>query len=682
MKLSVRVPLLIGVVVFVTSACLGILALRLSTQTLTQSVVNASKAENRANAKLMSTLLNWELSTLYEIANRARTRTLDWEIVRSSLLPDVERIKAQQMALVLPDGSYTSIINTTYNNVFDRPYFKRAMAGENNIDIVVSRATNKPVIVMAVPIRKNNDKNAPVIGILMAEKDGVDYLTDIMLENVKLGMPSGYSYIMDISSGQAVTIAHPNKNMVVKRNSLEEEARTNASLNEMLTKSKTEKNGEWSYTYNGKELLSFYNEIPSFQNWIMYSSIEKKDVDNQLIGIKNSIIIVSILSIMAGIIVAFFIGRSIAKPIARVTDTLKDISEGEGDLTHTIVINSKDEVGLLALYFNKTLEKIKNLIITIKNQTESLTSVSGELSLVSKQLASGAEETVSQSNMVASTAEQMSVNINAMASGAEQASVNANEVAGTAEQMSTNMNAVAAAIEEMSASIGQIASNAGEARNVAMVATEKSKDATSVMDKLGIAAKEIGHVTDVIKKIADKTNLLALNATIEAASAGAAGKGFAVVASEIKELANQSATSADDIARRIEGIQNGTGDAVQVISDVSDIIAKINQSVEAIAGHVGEQTKSANEIAHNVSQASIGSRRVAGAVGEVAKGANNVSRNASEAAKGANDVSNNISSVNSVAKQSAQGASQVNKSAMDLSKIAGDLKDTVSKFKV
>jgi len=203
---------------------------------------------------------------------------------------------------------------------------------------------------------------------------------------------------------------------------------------------------------------------------------------------------------------------------------------------------------------------------------------------------------------------------------AEQASVNANEVAGAAEEMSTNMNTVAAAIEEMSASINQIATNAG--------------------------------------------------------------KGFAVVANEIKELANQSADSAEDIARRIEGIQQGTGDAVHVISDVSEIIAKINHSVEAIAGHVEQQTKAANEIANNVSQANTGSKRVASAISEVARGANDVSRNAGEAAKGAANVSHNVVSVSDVAKHSAQEATQVNQSAEDLSKIASDLKATVSKFKV
>ncbi len=391
---------------------------------------------------------------------------------------------------------------------------------------------------------------------------------------------------------------------------------------------------------------------------------------------KILIAIIFLFSIAFGLYLTF----SIINPIKILVNDIKAMASG--DMTTCIALNRKDELGVLGDEQDKLSAKLRNILLGLRNSSDTLAGAAEELSSVSKVLASGSEETVNQSNTVASTAEQMAVNIHTMASGAEEASVNANEVAGAAEQMSTNMNTIAAAVEEMSASISQISTNAGEARKISEAATAKSGDATKAMNTLGLAAKEIGQVTDVIKKIADKTNLLALNATIEAASAGEAGKGFAVVASEIKELANQSAQSADDIARRIEGIQQGTGDAVTVIGDVSDIITKISHSVEAIVGHVDQQTKASNEIASNVSQASIGAKRVASAIGEVAKGANDVSRNAGEAATGAHHVSSNVVGMSSVAKESAQGAAQVNQSAHDLAKIASELKQTVRQFKV
>jgi methyl-accepting chemotaxis protein len=452
----------------------------------------------------------------------------------------------------------------------------------------------------------------------------------------------------------------------------------------------------------------------------------------------NFITVIAIILAMVVIIaiVLLAISNWIVKPVRQTFSMLETFARG--DLTQNISVSGGDELAQMMRMIDKTQKSIKRIIMAIGEKAQILYGNSKDLSFVASQLANSANGTVAKSTEVASTAEQMATNINQMAIGAEQASVNVNEVANTTEQMaaninamargaeqasvnasevasaagqmSTNMNTIAAAVEEMSASISQIAGNASEAHKITEDAIAKSGDATKVMDKLGMAAKEIGAVTSVIKKIADKTNLLALNATIEAASAGEAGKGFAVVASEIKELANQSANSADDISSKIESIQSGTGEAVMVINDVSGIIERINQSVEAIAGHVEQQTKASNEIANNVAQtnagakrvasaidevardtneiarnatqANSGAKRVASAIGEVAKGTNDVSRNATEAARGATNVSNNTVSMSQTAKESAQGASQVNQSSSDLAKIAEELKQTIAQFRV
>jgi methyl-accepting chemotaxis protein len=391
-------------------------------------------------------------------------------------------------------------------------------------------------------------------------------------------------------------------------------------------------------------------------------------------------IVILVIVIIVSVGLGLFLTFSITSPLTLVVGAISKMEKG--DMTSRASLERTDELGVLSKALDAMSSKLQSIFRNLRQNADTLAGSAEELSSVGRQIASGAEESVAQSTSVASTTEQTSVNINAMASGAEEAAVNANEVASAAEQMSANMNTIAAAIEEMSASISQISSNAGEASKVANQATVKSGEATSAMGKLGTAAKEIGQVTDVIKKIADKTNLLALNATIEAASAGEAGKGFAVVAGEIKELANQSAQSADDIARRIEGIQVGTSEAVTVIKDVSEIIVKINQSVEAISGHVSQQTRASNEIASNVAQANSGAKRVAGAIGEVAKGSKDIARNAGEAAKGANMVNQNVSGMAQAAKDSVQGAKQINQGASELASIAGDLKNTMSQFKV
>jgi len=360
---------------------------------------------------------------------------------------------------------------------------------------------------------------------------------------------------------------------------------------------------------------------------------------------------IAIVVIAVAVILSLVIRSFITRPLRMVVVAISKIENG--DMTARVGLRRKDELGILSRALDSLTARLQ---VIFKN-----------LQLNSDTIAGSAEELSSIGKQVTKTTEQVNANITAMASSATQASVNTNEVAGTAEQMSINMNTIASAVEEMSASINQISANAGEANKITDEATVKSSEATEAMSKLGTAAKEIGKVTEVIKKIADKTNLLALNATIEAASAGESGKGFAVVAGEIKELANQSAKNADDIARLIESIQSGTGEAVKVINAVSDIIAKINRSVEVISTHVDQQTKASNEIASNVAQVNVGAKRVANAISEVAKVSKDMSRNAEEIARNA---------------ISAESTKQINQGADELARLASDIKSVLMDFQI
>lgn len=386
------------------------------------------------------------------------------------------------------------------------------------------------------------------------------------------------------------------------------------------------------------------------------------------------------VGIMFSCIVGFFITRSITKPINSLVDVIKEIAGG--DFTKTIVVKSNDEIGVLSGTVNNMISGLRAMISNIKENARTIASASEELSTVSSQMASASEEMATQSGSVSSSTEQMSTNINTMASASEEMSVNVSTLSSTAEQMSQNMSTVASAIEEMSVSINDVSKNANEASSVANDAMEMSKDATQTMDTLGSAANEIGKVTEVIKRIAEQTNLLALNATIEAASAGEAGKGFAVVANEIKELANQSAQAAEDIATKIDGVQDNTSNAVKVINDVSKIIGDINKSVVVITNAVTEQTRAANDIATNVAQVNSGAQTTSSSVGEIDIGVNDMAKNAGEAAKAAADVAMNIHGVSEAANESNSSAQQIKLASSELAKIAGNMQDVVAEFNV
>jgi len=533
----------------------------------------------------------------------------------------------------------------------------------------------RKVLTLSAPIMVNGK----FIGVA-----GIDLQLDLLQKHLfdKMTDSKKGAYAALISNEGLITV-HPKEELILSEIGEDMEADERQTLKNAI------KNGEYHYTLKKNlntgdlSLISYVSMQPDGLEspWSFAYAVSLDAMQAESKKVRNSMIILGISCTIAwGIFLLLFmspifgnITRTIAE-LGKMTET--------SDLTIRFEERGKDEFGQMAHGLNKLMEKLQTIFKNLRQNSDTLAGSAEELSSISRQLSSGAEAASAKTILVSGAIEQVAGNVNAMASGAEEASVNASEVAGTAEQMSENMNLIAVAIEEMSASINQISVNADDARKITNEATVKSGEATGAMGKLGAAAKEIGHVTDLIKRIADKTNLLALNATIEAASAGEAGKGFAVVANEIKELANQSAQSADDIAKRIEGIQIGTDEAVTVINSVSEIIAKVNQSVEAISSHVGQQTKASNDIANNVAQANIGTKRVAQSVNEVAKSSKNIACNAGEAAKGAGEVGKNLSDVNQVTKESAQGAGHISHGANELARLASDLKSVLNQFKM
>jgi methyl-accepting chemotaxis protein len=360
------------------------------------------------------------------------------------------------------------------------------------------------------------------------------------------------------------------------------------------------------------------------------------------------------ICILASAVIWIMLSRGIAGPIRRAADMLKDIAQGEGDLTKRLVVSSKDELGDLARWFNTFVEKIQGIVRDIKGNTITLAEASSGLSTTATQLASGAEETTNQSSQVAAAAEQMSTNMGGMSA--------------STEEMSTNIKVMASAIEELTSSISEVAKSAERAAGVAGNAAQLVSTSNSQICDLGNAADEIGKVIEVIQDIAEQTNLLALNATIEAARAGDAGKGFAVVATEVKELAKQTATATEDIRKRIEGIQGSTGLTVKSISDISEVVKQVNDLSRTIASAVEEQSITTKEIAKNVAQSSTAAQTVA--------------RSVAESATATQEITRSIVGVDQAAKQAAQGAAKTQATGNALSLVTEQLQTAVGQFKV
>jgi methyl-accepting chemotaxis protein len=318
----------------------------------------------------------------------------------------------------------------------------------------------------------------------------------------------------------------------------------------------------------------------------------------------------SLFLMLAG---SFAFVRAISGSLERLTNMLRDIAEGEGDVTKRLEIaggSANDEVGEVSRLFNLFMDKLQEILRGVVGHTNQLARASEQLLDASHQITTNSGETAVQANDVARVTQQVSQNLQSLSSGAG----------------------------EMTSTIQSIAANANEAAKVASTAVSAAQAANTTVTKLGQSGTEIGVVIKVITSIAQQTNLLALNATIEAARAGEAGKGFAVVANEVKELAKQTAKATGDISHKITAIQADTKGAATAIETVSGVIHQINDISSTIALAVERQSTTTSEMTRNANEAASGAGDISASIGGVAQAANGTSGRAQESQKAAQEL--------------------------------------------
>ncbi len=362
---------------------------------------------------------------------------------------------------------------------------------------------------------------------------------------------------------------------------------------------------------------------------------------------------ISLVIILGTVILSIIlITTSVIKPLSVVTNSFRQISEG--DLTNRIPINSNDEIGEMADMGNKLLTTIHDLVGTLSELVEKLGSMASSLSSTSSTMSSGADQASANSKSAVDSTSMISSSIE--------------NVAVTSSEMSNSMNSVVAAVEEMSYSLREVSDNCSKASSIANDADSQSQAASKTISLLVTSANEIGKVLTTIKDISDQTKLLALNATIEAASAGEAGRGFAVVAEEVKELAKQTNLATEEIANFIEKIQQDTSSSVTAIENIKQTMSSMNEISCSIAGAAEEQSATMNEISRNVHSAT----------GNV----NDVSSSIEDVSVKAKSVEDNIKEIDASAREVAVSASETHLNSSRLNELTTQLKQTIKKFKV
>lgn len=369
-----------------------------------------------------------------------------------------------------------------------------------------------------------------------------------------------------------------------------------------------------------------------------------------------------IFSVLQGVITNFiiafilFIGfrKLIIKPLNGIHERVKDIAEGEGDLTLRINIEEKTEIGDLAEQINIFISNVHNLVQKIAQSSVELSESTKKIESVSKETRGNTESVSEQS---------LSVTENA-----DQAAENMRNVASSTGTISSSIASVATSIEQMSATVNEIARSCQKETQIADTANIQAKSTNEKIKHLEESANKIGKVLDIITDIADQTNLLALNATIEAASAGEAGKGFAVVANEVKELAKQTSQATNEISTQIDDIRTNTHSSVDAIDKITTMVVDLNSISLTILNAVEEQSATINEISKNVSN--------------VNRESNEMSSVVQTSAQGMNDISTKIHAVNEALKNINAAINHVEQNTVELTGITQNLQHSVDKFKI
>lgn len=297
--------------------------------------------------------------------------------------------------------------------------------------------------------------------------------------------------------------------------------------------------------YNGNPVLSAFDPINLLGlRWAIIAEIDKAEAFASIQKMFMVIIGIIVIAIIVIIVVAGIIAKTISNPVINVVAMLKDIAQGEGDLTKRIQVDSKDETGQLAQWFNTFIQKIETIIMQVFDSARQLNAATEEISTSSQQISDGAQQQ-------SASFEELASSVQANASNASNANDIVQKTAHNTQKTGEGMN------------------NTIEAMN----AIEQS-------------AKHIADSVAIITDIADQTNLLALNAAIEAARAGEHGKGFAVVADEVRKLAERSASSAKDITNLIKDssqqVSKGASLSKKAGEDLEQIVADIMQVAEQI----------------------------------------------------------------------------------------------------
>ncbi|NSL50918.1 methyl-accepting chemotaxis protein [Calidifontibacillus erzurumensis] len=480
----------------------------------------------------------------------------------------------------------------------DRSYVQAGLKGESSFsEVLISKATGNRIVVVATPIRSVTGE---VVGVL-AGSANFEVLVDTFLkEDIS---KSAFLTLVDAEKRLQVTSEEEAVGLTIKESNLDQ------SFKSTLEKSLLER-GIASFTQSDESFLIAYAPIKTVGYGISIAMPENLVLKDSKSLQKYTYFIILLTSLIT-IILTYYVINKITKPILKVSIGMKRVAKG--DLTvENMAVKTNDEIGELAESFNHMIVNSRELMAIAAQTAEEVSALSEELSANADQTNTATEQVVAAIQEVAGNAEKQTVEVDHNAKALEEVSQGVYRIVNSTKKVSELVSNTSSFAKIG----GQSVYNTVQQMNFIHEIVKESNDK---IKSLYERSKEVSSILDVITGIAEQTNLLSLNAAIEAARAGEHGKGFAVVANEVRQLAERSQQSAQEILAIVEGIQKDTESSVQIMARVTESVQMgVQVSNEAIQ-KFKQILESAEEIAPQIEEVSSIIEQMSAAVTQVSK---------------------------------------------------------------